>query len=179
MGKTVQNYPTLQVKKVNKNSFQTSDSSKLWLLRRGMQPRRGPPLPVPPAWREAPQESTWTPQTPSNAAPATLSCECLLVYLLRLWRASLETQTVKSPPAMQETPAWSWVGKVPWRMEGQPTPLSWPGEFHGKPGRLQSMRSQRVRPDWVINTFILHYEVLLKKEHLSVSIFLKHTTGRI
>ena len=24
-----------------------------------------------------------------------------------------------------------WVGKIPWRRESLPTPVSWPGEFHG------------------------------------------------
>ena len=34
---------------------------------------------------------------------------------------------VKNLPAMQET----WVGKIPWRRERPPTPVFWPGEFHG------------------------------------------------
>ena len=34
---------------------------------------------------------------------------------------------VKNPPAMWET----WVGKIPWRREQLPTPVSWLGEFHG------------------------------------------------
>ena len=43
---------------------------------------------------------------------------------------------------------------MPWRKEWLPTPVSfmrilWTEE----PGRLQSMGSQRVRQDWVINTF--------------------------
>ena len=25
-----------------------------------------------------------------------------------------------------------WVGKIPWRRERQPTPVFWPGEFHGQ-----------------------------------------------
>ena len=41
--------------------------------------------------------------------------------------ASLVAQLVKNPPAMRET----WVGKIPWRRERLPTPVSWPGEFHG------------------------------------------------
>ena len=36
-------------------------------------------------------------------------------------------QLVKNPPATQET----WVGKIPWRRERLPTPVFWPGEFHG------------------------------------------------
>ena len=33
-----------------------------------------------------------------------------------------------------------WVGKIPWRREGLPTPVFWPGEFHGlysPPGRRE------------------------------------------
>ena len=41
--------------------------------------------------------------------------------------ASLVAQLVKNPPAMWET----WVGKIPWRRERLPTPVLWPGEFHG------------------------------------------------
>ena len=42
--------------------------------------------------------------------------------------ASLVAQMVKNLPAMQET----WVGKIPWRSEQLPTPVFWPGEFHGQ-----------------------------------------------
>ena len=38
---------------------------------------------------------------------------------------------VKNPPAVQETPFNPWVGKIPWRRERLPTPIFWPGEFHG------------------------------------------------
>ena len=39
---------------------------------------------------------------------------------------------VKNLPAMQETPVFSyWVRKIPWRREMLPTPVYWPGEFHG------------------------------------------------
>ena len=36
-------------------------------------------------------------------------------------------QLVKNLPTVQET----WVGKIPWRRERLPTPVFWPGEFHG------------------------------------------------
>ena len=36
-------------------------------------------------------------------------------------------QMVKNLSVMQET----WVGKIPWRRERQPTAVFWPGEFHG------------------------------------------------
>jgi len=52
------------------------------------------------------------------------------VGLTRL-RASLIAQLVKNPLAMQETGFSPWVGKIPWRRERLPTPVFWPGEFHG------------------------------------------------
>ena len=45
--------------------------------------------------------------------------------------ASLVAQLVKNPPVMQETWFDTWVGKISWRRERLPTPLFWPGEFHG------------------------------------------------
>ena len=50
----------------------------------------------------------------------------VLIFLQYSW-ASLVAQLVKNTPAMQET----WVGKIPWRRERLPTPVFWPGEFHG------------------------------------------------
>ena len=37
--------------------------------------------------------------------------------------ASLVAQLVKNPPAMQETPVHSWVGKIRWRRDRLPTPV--------------------------------------------------------
>ena len=54
-------------------------------------------------------------------------------------------QLIKNPPAMQET----WVGKIPWRRERLPTPVFWPGEFHGlySPcGRKELDRTERLSP---------------------------------
>ena len=53
-------------------------------------------------------------------------------YPLKYSWASLVAQLVKNPPAMWET----WVrslgsGRFPWRREWLPTPVFWPGEFHG------------------------------------------------
>ena len=68
--------------------------------------------------------------------------------------ASLVTRLVKNPPAMQET--WvqtsPWAGKISWRRERLPTPVSWPGEFHGL---YSPWGSQRVRHDRV--TFTFHF----------------------
>ena len=48
-------------------------------------------------------------------------------YALQYPWASLVAQLVKNPPSIQET----WVAKIPWRRERLPTPVLWPGEFHG------------------------------------------------
>ena len=49
--------------------------------------------------------------------------------------ASLVAQLLKNLPAMWEIWVQSrfnpWVGKIPWRRERLPTPVFWPGEFHG------------------------------------------------
>ena len=42
--------------------------------------------------------------------------------------ASLVVQLVRNPPAVWGT----CVGKIPWRRERLPTPVFWPGEFHGR-----------------------------------------------
>ena len=50
----------------------------------------------------------------------------------RLW-ASLVVQSVKNPPAVQETRFDDpWVGKIPWRRKWQPTPVFLPGESQGQ-----------------------------------------------
>ena len=58
-------------------------------------------------------------------------------------------QTVKNPPAMQETWGDSWVGKIPWRRKWQLTLVFFPGESHGQKSLvgLQSMGSQKVGCD--------------------------------
>ena len=55
-----------------------------------------------------------------------------------------------------------WVRKIPGRRKWQPTPVLLPGKSHGgripwreKPGRLQSMGSQRVGHDWASS---LHWD---------------------
>ena len=48
-------------------------------------------------------------------------------YPLQCSWASLVAQLVNNLPAMRET----WVGKIPWKRERLPTPVLWPGEFHG------------------------------------------------
>ena len=41
----------------------------------------------------------------------------------------------------------SWVGEIPWRRERLPTPVFWPGEFHGlysSQGRKESDMTERL-----------------------------------
>ena len=52
-------------------------------------------------------------------------------YPLRYSWASLMAQTVKNPPVCGRPGFNPWVGKIPWRRERLPTPVFWPGEFHG------------------------------------------------
>ena len=57
---------------------------------------------------------------------------------------------VKDPPAMQET----WVQSLGWEDplgegNGLPTPVFWPGEFHGQRSLVGYMGLQRVRHDLV------------------------------
>ena len=44
---------------------------------------------------------------------------------------SLVAQLVKNPPAMSRPGFDPWVGKISWRRDRLPTPVFWPGEFHG------------------------------------------------
>ena len=52
-------------------------------------------------------------------------------YPVQYFWASLVAQLVKNLPAMRETEFDPWVGKIPRRRERLPTPVFWPGEFHG------------------------------------------------
>ena len=68
-------------------------------------------------------------------------------------RASLEAQTVKNAPAMQETYVDPWVGKIPWRKAWQTTPVFFPGEspWIEESGRLQSItvRKESDMTEWL------------------------------
>ena len=45
-----------------------------------------------------------------------------------------------------------WVGKIPWRWEWLPTPVFWPGEFHGL---YRAWRRKRVGHDWATLTKVV------------------------
>ena len=47
----------------------------------------------------------------------------------------------------------SWAGKIHRRRDRLPTPVFWPGEFHGPYIYIESMKSQRVRHDSATFTY--------------------------
>ena len=61
-------------------------------------------------------------------------------YLLQYSWAFLVAQLVKNRLQCGR----SWVGKIPWRREKLPTPVFWPGEFHGLQGRKESDMTERL-----------------------------------
>ena len=52
-------------------------------------------------------------------------------YSLQYFGASLVAQLGKNLPAMWRPVFYPWVGEIPWRRKRLPTPVFWPGEFHG------------------------------------------------
>ena len=81
------------------------------------------------------------------------------LFLIRVWVA----QMVKNPPARQET----WVQSLDWEdslekgIVSHYSSLAWRIPWTEEPGGLQSMGSQRIRHDWVVNTFtfVLEYRM--------------------
>ena len=67
-------------------------------------------------------------------------------YPLQYSWASLVAQTIKNHLQCGRSEFDPWVEKTPWRKVWQPTPVLLPGvsSWTEKPGRLQSMESQRV-----------------------------------
>ena len=61
-------------------------------------------------------------------------CYCIVICSSSYinW-VSLIAQLVKNLPAMRETWVWSLGWEDPLRTKWLPTPLFWPGEFHGRP----------------------------------------------
>ena len=56
-----------------------------------------------------------------------------------------------------------WVGKIPWRRDRPPTPVFWPGEFHGL--YSHGVTKSRTQEDWATFTFIhqLKYQLYATK----------------
>ena len=77
---------------------------------------------------------------------------CLCVHC-----SPVVAQTVKNPPAKQETWVWS-LGQedaLKKGMASHSSVLAWRIPWTEEPGGLPSMGSQRVRHDWATNTFTL------------------------
>ena len=68
-----------------------------------------------------------------------------------IYGTSLVAQLVKNLPAIWDTWVPSCVGKILWRRERLPTPLFWPGEFHG----LYSPWGHKVMTEWFSLSFLL------------------------
>ena len=104
--------------------------------------------------------------------------------------AFLVAQMAKSPPAMQETWVWS-LGQEDPLEKGMATHFSifaWRIPWSEKSGRLQSIWSQRVKHNWVINTFrwgsqyylqFLRREDELEHDHRRVSKAVRERTDGI
>ena len=73
-------------------------------------------------------------------------------YPLQYSWASLMAQLVRICLQCGRPGFKPWVGKIPWRREGLPTPVFWSGEFHGL--HSQSMGSQRVGHDCTTFNYI-------------------------
>ena len=71
----------------------------------------------------------------------------------------------------------SWAGKIPWRRERLPTPVVWPGEFHGlySPwGHKESDTTEQLLPlSTFIHTQVNFTEYKFKKWRMKVFFFKK------
>ena len=80
-------------------------------------------------------------------------------FYKRSWGKSLMAQTVTNLPVMQETRVQSrgWEDPLEKGMATHSCILTWEFTWAEEPGRLQSMRSQRVRHNWGTNTFTFSF----------------------
>ena len=107
-------------------------------------------------------------------------CRCAKIQniLLSLLQAFLIAQLVKNPPAMQETPVWSLGWEDPWRRERLPTPVFWPGEFHGPYpwGHKELNTTERLR----LWTCCRKFTVYLRRfNHLSHSVTVSYISNNL
>ena len=83
-----------------------------------------------------------------------------MLFIYNYFSLSLVVQTVKNLPAMQETWIWSLDREDPME-KGMATHfsiLAWRIPWSEEPGGLQSKGSQRVKQDWMTNTFTFWLE---------------------
>ena len=80
----------------------------------------------------------------------TLTREAHFIYRSVYMWASLVAQTVKNPPAIQDTWVWSlgWEDPLKEGMATHSRILAWRIPRTEEPGSLQSIGSQRVKHDW-------------------------------
>ena len=77
------------------------------------------------------KESACNAGDPGSISESRRSASKGIGHPLQYCWVSLVAQLVKNPPAMREAWVQSWVGKILWRRKRLPTPVFWPGEFHG------------------------------------------------
>ena len=77
------------------------------------------------------KESTCNAGDPSSIPGSDRSTGEGIGYPLQYSWASLVAQLVRNCLQCRRFGFNSWVGKIPWRREWLPTPVFWPGEFHG------------------------------------------------
>ena len=96
------------------------------------------------------------------------NCVYRLDYPFSVWLrafASLTAQTVKNPPAVQETWVQSLGQEAPLEkvMATHSSILAWRIPWTEEPGRLQSMGLQRAGQDWATKTHKGHLQILPMK----------------
>ena len=84
-------------------------------------------------------------------------------YPLQYSWVPLMAQLVKNLSAIWDP----WVGKIPWRREQLPTPVFWPGKFHGVTKNPTKRRS--LSHEWVINW--THRRKLVRVTDVYIHIF--------
>ena len=88
-----------------------------------------------------------------------------------IW-ASLMTQLVKNHMQCRRPGFDPWVGKISWRRERLPTPILWPGEFHGlySPwGRKESDATDRLSLSFSVSLFLCGAHLGISSNLLSSS----------
>jgi len=99
-------------------------------------------------WNHTHTKKTWISKTTlrKNKAGGIMPLHFKCYYK----KSPLVAQTVKRLPTMQETWVWSlgWEDPLEKEMANCSRTLAWKTPWTEEPGRLQSMRSQRVGHDW-------------------------------
>ena len=89
---------------------------------------------------------------------------------------SLVAQLAKNPLAMPETWVWSLGWEDPWRREWLPTPVFWPGEYHGL--YTPWGRKESDMTEWLSHCYsILIFTTVLDSKSTKKSLLNKWITG--